>query len=287
MKIIISQLTCLLFFLCPCWATSSQNSICINNMIYNDETVSELITVVLSTNPIPSIPETNYIYEALSSLYRIPALAKCKKIIVFDGIQPSYEERAEDYRKYKTKIRELVETDSYFSNTELVYLEKWSHLAGSIREALKHVTTPFVFFHQHDLVLKKNFDLNGIIASMVANPHIKYVRLNKRENNMKASCNWKVEPSSEFSYIPLCKSFGWTDQTHVARLEYYTNFVLPQCSFGFMEAFLNPNFKKAYQLLGRECHIEFGSYLYGDLSDGSYIDHTDGRKSANPTLLAQ
>lgn len=253
-----------------------KQDIVVNNVKYSDQTVADLITVIISTNPIPSMPETDHIQEALYSLHRIPALAQCKKIIVFDGIQPLFEDRVESYNKYKMNIAKLVETDERFSNVQLLFLDKWSHLVGAVTEALKLVKTPFVFIHQHDLILQKYFFLNGIIATMVANPKIKHVRLNKRENYLKSSCNWKVEASEEFSFVPLCKSYGWTDQTHVARLEYYTDFVLPQCNFGFMEQFLNPNFKKLFQQIRCASHDLYGTYLYGDLTDGCYIYHSDG-----------
>lgn len=248
------------------------------SLLYDDDAVADLITVIVTTNPIPSIPKTDYVYDTVASLYRVPALAKCKKIIVFDGIQPSYLPRESDYNEYKANVVKLVESDTYFSNVELIFLDRWSHLVGAMTEVLKHVTTPFIFVQQHDILLQKDVDMNGLVATMMANPIVKYVHFSKNPNKQKSGYIWWVEKNHEFSYVPLCKFYGWTDLTHIARVDYYRDFVLPQCEFGFMERFLYKNFKKAFKQLKWDSHTAFGTYLYGELSDGNYIFHADGRK---------
>jgi len=179
-----------------------------NGKLYNDQTVSEMITVITTTNPIPSIPSTKHIYPTQKSLFRIPAIALCKKIIVFDGIQPGFEDRAADYEQYKQEIITLTKTDPYFANTELIFCEKWVHLAGAVREAMAHVTTPYIFIHQHDFVLMNDFELNGVIATMEANPNVKYVRLAHPPN-----IHWL--PSGDVdpvvigpSFVPLMRHYG-------------------------------------------------------------------------------
>ena len=149
--------------------------------------------------------------------------------------------------------------------------------------AIARVTTPFIFMHQHDLVLKKPFDLNGIIAPMVANQNIKHVHLKGAPFN---NCEpWWDGPVDQvifgLHFVPLCRTFGWSDQSHISRVEYYRDFVLPQCGRGFMEGFLHYGLKKSieqccYDL--DEAHAPFGTYLYGDPSDGGYIYHSNGRR---------
>jgi hypothetical protein len=245
---------------------------------YNTEKVSELITIITSTNPIPSIPDIDHIYQAQVSLFQIPALASCKKIIVFDGIQPGYESRANDYELYKKRIIELTENDPYFANTQLIFSPKWEHLAGSIRQAIDHVKTPFIYVHQHDFRLKRPFDLNGVIATMVANPKIKYVRLGHAPNSYRGE--WSGYPDEKVvgpHFIPLSRVFRWSDQDHVTRLDYYRDFVLPSCHKNFMEASMHPALMSSIKKYGYdEGHAPFGTYLYGDLNEGSYLYHSDG-----------
>lgn len=251
----------------------------LNNKVYNDKTVANLITVITTTNPIPSIPTTKIIYPSQKSLFQVPALRLCKKIIVFDGIQPEFVSRREDYEEYKQNVLNLTKTDPYFENTQLVECSSWANLSGAIEEALKHVTTPFIFIHQHDFLLLKNFDLNGLIATMSINPNIKHVRLAAGDTNMSFSWydGFVDEEIEGPSHVPLCRTFGWSDNDHVTTLDYYLNFVLPKCEMTAMENVLNEELCQAVQKDGYGAQKPFGTYLYGNLNDGRYIKHIYGR----------
>lgn len=256
-----------------------------NGKVYNDQTVSELITIITTTNPVPSIPYFLHLYNSQVSLFRIPALALCKKIIVFDGLQKGFESRAEDYEMYKQGILDLTESDPYFQNTELIFCDRWVHLAGAIREAMERVTTPYVFIHQHDFVLVKDFDLNGVIATMEANENIKYVRFALPLFNYHW-LNWDPPILDTCvlgtTFVPLLRHFEWSDNDHVATSDYYRNFVLPQCSHGAMEWYLQPALYYSRQEAGDLCHSDFGTYLYGGIYDGGYFYHSDGRQNWQP-----
>lgn len=253
-----------------------------NEVCYDDETVSQLITVVISTNPIPSIPKVKHLYSCQKSLFLIPALRKCRKIIVFDGIQPKYGDRAEDYHLYKINVKKLTKRDPFFANTKLVFCKKWVHLSGAIRLALKYVKTPYIFIQQHDFDIIKPFDLNAVIATLAANPAIQHVKFDYSPRN---DCNfWWNGPVDEVvggvHFVPLTRTFGWSDVTHVCRTSYYLDFVLPQCFHGPMEAFLQSSFQRDIEKLGyKKAHKKYGTYLYGKIEDGKFIQHTDGRFS--------
>jgi hypothetical protein len=147
---------------------------------------------------------------------------------------------------------------------------------------MKEVTTPFVFIHQHDFVLEKNFDLNGLIATMMANPKIKHVRpaLGQANQNLCPSWNGPVDEEIEGPhFVPLCRTFGWSDNDHVARRDYYDTFVLPRCGHGPMEDFLHWQMQEAFNNNGKQGHEPFGTYFFGHLTDGAYFSHSDGRRS--------
>lgn len=250
------------------------------NEIYSDQEIAKLITIITTTNPIPSIPNTSMIEKTQASLFQINAFKLCKKIIVFDGIQPGYESRKNDYQQYKINVLKLTKNNPYFSNTQLVFCKSWVHLAGAIREALKHVQTPYLFIHQHDFLLAKPFNLNALISTMNINPNIKHVRLNREQNTFFKNWDGPVDEVIEKdTYLPLCRTFGWSDNDHVTTLGYYRNFVLPKCSGKVaMEHILHPALQESILRLGKdEGQKLFGTYLYGNIMDGSYLIHLNGR----------
>lgn len=253
----------------------------VNGEVYNDETVADLVTVITTTNPIPSIPDIWHIEVCQRSLMQIPAFLRCRKIIVCDGIQPGYEHRTSDYDVYKQRIVRLTQSDPAFSHAEVVFCSKWMHLAGAVKEAIKLVKTPFIFFHQHDFLLKKSFDLNGVIASMVANPQIKHVRLNQnpRADSYTVFDGPVDEVVQGSHFVPLTRCFGWSDNDHVTRLDYYADFVLPHCFERVsMEWDMHPWFQDKIAEHGHDAaHAVFGTYIYGQIADGNYIFHTDGK----------
>jgi hypothetical protein len=255
--------------------------------IFSDKQAASKITFITTTNPIQSIPSTEIIYESMKSFYQVPALRKCKKIIVFDGIQPGFENREKDYEQYKKNILELTKTSPYFANTELVFCPSWHHLSGAIKLALEQVDTPFIFVHQHDFLLRKKIKLNELLTSMSQNQNIKYVRLNQgsnvphRKGEFHHLYDGDVDNVVEGGTLaPLTRNFGWSDNDHFARTDYYRDFVLPRCGFGAMECYLHPLLKESLTKNGPDDgHKPFGTYIYGGLKDGKYIKHLDGRNS--------
>lgn len=255
------------------------NPITYGGRVFTDEEVAKLVTVITSTNPIPSIPETSHLYQAQASLSIVSTLRLCKKIIVFDGVPEHKKAMASRYEEYKQNVIRLTETDPYFANTELVFCEQWRHLSGAITNALAHVTTPFVLIHQHDLVIRKPFDLNGCVATLIANPNIKYIHFSSSVNS-DPSWNGPVDQKiAGRHFVPLTRSFGWSDRTHVASVAYYKKDILPLCPFTFMEDVVQKIMKQDLARHGKRYHSRFAPYLYGNIHDGDYLTHTDGRNN--------
>ena len=50
---------------------------------------TRLLTIVVSSSPVPSNPETATMHASLASLAVVPGLQRCAKLIHFDGPQPS------------------------------------------------------------------------------------------------------------------------------------------------------------------------------------------------------
>ena len=251
-----------------------------------DEThLNNLLTIITTTSPIPSNPNTEMLEITQKSLFLIPALRGCRKIIVFDGVPKDLDHLKEAYEAYKENVIRLTKEDPYFSNTELIFCRNHLHLAFAIGEALRIVTTPFIFIHQHDFQLIKDFDAFGLIRSMELNPNLKHIVLNRMLNFPLPHWNYVVDENIEGeSLVPLCRTFGWSDNDHFSTVEYYTDFVLPQIRWkGAMEWFLHPAEVRETKE-NPENHLKYGTYFYGPLGDGRYLWHLDGRRYPDKPL---
>jgi hypothetical protein len=236
--------------------------------------LADKLTIITTTSPLASHPRTAMLEKTQESLFLVPALRGCKKIIVFDGVPRQQRYRTLAYTLYIQNVERLLQESPYFQNTTLVINKEFKHLANSLRAAIEIVDTPYVFVHQHDFELIKPFNAIDLIRSMDQNPNLKHVRFTRFTNGP----NWWDGPVDEVieggSLVPLCRTFGWSDNDHFARTDYYREFVLPKITWGgAMEWFLHDKVKI------KEDHLSYGTYFYGPLGDGPYIYHLDGRHS--------
>ncbi len=234
--------------------------------------LADKLTIITTTSPVPSNPDTTMIKKCLESYLQVPSLRGCKMIIVFDGVPMQQSYRTLAYELFIQNVQKMVAENPAFANTRLVINREHKHLANSLREAIKIVDTPYILVHQHDFALIRPFDAVNLIKSMDRNPHLKMVRFNKWAN----IANWwdgQVDAYIEGgALVPLTRTFGWSDNDHIARLDYYTDFVLPKVTWnGAMEWFLHDQEKIIKN------HLEYGTYLYGAPGEASYLDHLDGR----------
>ena len=245
---------------------------CISILGQEEPSLMDKLTIITTTSPIPSNPSTAMLEKTQQSLFQVPALRGCKKIIVFDGVPPEQRYRTIAYGLYIKNVEKLIAEDPYFSNTILVVNNEFKHLANSLREAFTYVDTPYVFVHQHDFLLIRPFDAVNTIRSMEDNSNLKLIRFNR----FSIEANWWDGPIDSYieggSYVSLTRTFGWSDNDHIARTDYYLDFVFPKVTWnGAMEWFIHDSEKI------QKDHGTYGTYLYGDLKEPPYILHLDGK----------
>ena len=151
------------------------------------------LTVLITTSPIPSAPSTALLETLLCSLDQVAALRTCPVIVVFDGIgaviehdaPPNYKrsrihaEHARAYGEYKQNARALLAAQRRHIRT--LELTTWHGCALATRAALEQVQTPLVMLLQHDQVLLRDFDAQGLLDAMCAHPAmLRYVALPSR-----------------------------------------------------------------------------------------------------------
>ena len=248
------------------------------------------ITLITSTSPVPSNPSTRIIKEGLESYLLIPELTDCPKIIICDAPRTNLSGyRVENYNKFLENLSDLCKSGNpAFQNTTIIKCKEFSCLAGALEIAVAQVKTPYMLIHQHDFQLLKTIDLRGLLKTMDRIPNIKHVRLNKKVNESNPY-DLEVTPIAEKSDVPLCRCFGWSDNDHVTRKSYYTDFIFVHINAmaksrnspvkSYMEKYIHPMMRTDLKYNGDKVHPKYGTYLYGELGEEPYLFHLNGRGS--------
>ena len=191
---------------------------------------TRLLTIVVSSSPVPSNPDTTTLQAGFRSLAIVPGLSRCAKIIQFDGPQPSLpRHRLRDYVEFKRRVQLLSTRDAAFFSSTVYASNRFLFASHNLAAAVGHVNTTFFFSLQHDYQLVRPFDAAGLLSSMLAMPIIKHVRLNMRPNAPARGFDGVVANATLPGLrVPLTRTCGWSDAPHIASAAYYREFVIPR-----------------------------------------------------------
>jgi len=271
--------------------------------------VARQLTVVISTSVGDFTPSTTPVMAVLEGLQANLGFHWCRKVLVFDAVPTPAEmlqmrsdantfrdivrggkwirmwnDKRCAYKEYCETLRSMKQANHpALFNVELVFLEEFGHLLGTVRSALALVTTPYVFITQHDLSLAARFvaaDVQRVLDALksgVAN----YILLNRDVNSSartSAYLDFHKENSvggdapihEDSSSIVLTAISGFSDQAHFARTDWYRTEVLDGIAELLdgreqrtcMEHVLHEPWKK------RGCT---GTFLFGASSDGPFV----------------
>ncbi|CAE8705532.1 unnamed protein product [Polarella glacialis] len=236
--------------------------------------VARSLTVIVSTSPSPQHCDAQLLCEVLSSLQANEALRHCRKLLLFDaqpcaghqeeaekGGQLAAEGRswvpsasseggegaalAEAYRCYQNELQTAAQRgDPAMQGVELIFLQEWGHLVGTVRRALDSLSTPFVLLHQHDLVLSREMSASLVVEALkaLASRDANCILLNRDVNFAGRSTEylqaalhrpelWRSfarqhRLSDPQSALVLTPFVGYSDQTQLARADWLRNRVL-------------------------------------------------------------
>lgn len=155
--------------------------------------LSELLTVIITTSPVKSHPSTELLDAVRESFNLVDGLCECNQIIVADGYivnddgSPNKEksgkisrELADAYEHFLVDLREKLDLEGPVPSRRLIVRSKRYGFAENLRCGVLIATTPYVLVVQHDqLFLRplRNLSLFQIISSLVEHPEIKYLGL--------------------------------------------------------------------------------------------------------------
>ncbi len=128
-------------------------------------TPNEAITVLIPTSPLWIHPSTEIIDEIYAQTRK--QLPTAKILILVDGIHPEEGYLTNRYYGFKNN---LDRRSFGWSNCEDRCFGQWQHQSGMLRETLENrdVTTPLVFWSEHDIPLRDDFiDWQGIVDTLM------------------------------------------------------------------------------------------------------------------------
>jgi len=264
----------------------------------NKPLLEDLLTVIVISSPTHTNPHTVLIERVLQSLCLVPELIPCRKLIVCDGYIVDNEERlkkgrvtkeaGENYEQYKINLKEKAHQNvEPFIKVEVHPLKERVGFGFGIRHGLSLVNTEYVMIVQHDRCFMKQFDLQGIIESMIDFPQMRCVNL-----PTSSTTNYYERMDSKFhkfqflqgkeifrnnlTFLPLCQFY---DSTHIAHVRFYWDFIFPKHfvpKSGFIEDKMGQIQVRDIRENGFQAHAKYGTFLFGDGFD-RIVQHLDGR----------
>eukprot|EP00468_Gymnochlora_sp_CCMP2014_P013602 CAMPEP_0167748624 /NCGR_PEP_ID=MMETSP0110_2-20121227/4941_1 /TAXON_ID=629695 /ORGANISM="Gymnochlora sp., Strain CCMP2014" /LENGTH=268 /DNA_ID=CAMNT_0007633659 /DNA_START=78 /DNA_END=884 /DNA_ORIENTATION=+ len=220
-----------------------------------------------------------------------------RKIIVCDGYTLTTEsgtgaarkgrritpEKANDYKEYVSRLKTLCKSGSpYFSDCEVLVLDKLHGFGLAMQQALKLVKTPYVVVAQHDRMFRsKGWDLEDLCNVLKKEQKVNYIGyLSHRQLRYRKRMvtQHKMDPKPVTLHgVPLIPLFHFLDSMHIARKSFWKYMFdsgtikvrdFPEHTFGNEQRWdIVKNGIKAFD--------KYGTYLLWDMKD--VIQHVNGR----------
>ena len=201
-------------------------------------------------------------------------VAGCRHLVYYD--QPA--DKGPREAKYLANLERLCDQYSLELN-----VRPRSGLKKNLLEALDQITTPYIFFLEHDWAIKRTIPLETLLDVFDKYNFVNHVRFNMRVNDSYFMWDHLIEPEDRITELMLTRTSAWSNQAHIARVskwrQDWLKVIGPEpstVSFGVEEklywAYNRDIFTKGF----REAHAEWGQYLYGGIHARPSVHHTDG-----------
>lgn len=184
-------------------------------------TAEDKITVVVTSSPIPSHPDTSILEETLRSVR--DQLPRAEIILALDGLRPEQADWADRYFEYVTKV--LWKCNFEWHNVLPVVMDRWGHQANAVRRALEFVRTDTLLFIEHDTPICGDIPWNGMIKA-IRDGGANMIRLHQ---------DVEIHPDHEailldrhpyhFDGLPMRRSSAWWQRPHLASTRFYRDVI--------------------------------------------------------------
>jgi len=240
--------------------------------------VSDLLTVLIPTSPIPSHPSTDIIEETVESIRAQDELRDCEILIMCDGVR---EEQTVMEWKYQEYVRQLLWlANTKWKNVLPIVFDEHSHQGLMTRATLKDVRTPLMMFVEHDTPLIGQTDWRGI-ANAVLSGEANVVRFHHEASVLEPHKYLMLDEEPRMvAGVPLLRTVQWSQRPHVASTEFYRwliNTHFGERSRTMIEDLVYGVLETHYREEGLAGWDKFRLWMYAPPGDIKRSTHTDGR----------
>ena len=230
--------------------------------------VSDLITVIIPSSPIPSHPSSAKIEIAISSIRK--HLPDVEVLIQLDGVRKENENRREAYEEYKRNL--VWKCNHEFHNVLPIVFPEYLHQTEMMHRTIPMIKTPLLMFLEHDWeILNRPIDWDAM-CNAIQKGAVNHVRL----------CRWtQIHPAHEYLVVgrdsfegfPFVKIQQWSGHPHIAGVEYYKRLLsnTSRNTRSLLETW-------AYGLTQGVPWDVWKTTVYNPEGDMKRIEHTDGRE---------
>jgi hypothetical protein len=222
------------------------------------------ITVLVSTSPIKSHPSTHIIDETLISIRE--RLPEQPIIVMADGVRSQQADMRDRYKEYLDNLE-----DKWGDTVTVLSAAVHLHQAAMTRVALGYVSTPVIFFVEHDTPLCGDIPFGDLW----------YELMHGDAHTIRLMHESAILPDHEYLTLdhgtPLTKSIQWSQRPHLSRKDYYDH-ILNTYFSDVANTFIEDRMHGVIQQLWYEEGLWDGLYIYIPEGDQKRSYHTDGRE---------
>lgn len=238
---------------------------------------ASMITVVVTTSPIPSHPSTAIIDETITSVRA--HLPDAEIILMCDGVRPEQEHMRSAYENYLQRV--LWSADHVWGHTLPLIHDKHLHQAGCTKHALRHVHTPLLLFVEGDTPLTDGHIPWAAISKTILFGDAHVVRFHHEASILEPHRYLMLDDDpQDVRGVPLTRTVQWSQRPHLASVAWYRELLarwFPTDEPEFIEDQVYGRLITAYERDGEMGWMNWRTWIYTPDGNIQRSYHTDGR----------
>ncbi len=232
--------------------------------------MSDQLTVLIPTSPIPSHPSTAILDETIANIRKYTDACI---IIMADGLHSTMKHRRHVYNKYLDNVRAKLNT---YGDCVLTIFKEHEHQARMTKDVLISVKTPLIMFCEHDCSPVGEVPLDEICDLIQFDKSVNYMRFNIFDRILPEHRHLMLG-EGEVDGIKFTRTIQWSQRPHIAKTAWYhelLNLYIKPTEKIMIEDALHGQLIRRYKYLKKD---NFGLAIYTPEGNQLRSYHSDAR----------